>query len=62
MFAPKRRGRVEEELAESETWNIIQQQMLEESLFQRMVNSLEKLHENQMDQPQFPVSYASSIR
>ena len=25
---------IEEELAENETWNVIQQQMLEESLFQ----------------------------
>jgi energy-coupling factor transporter ATP-binding protein EcfA2 len=55
-------GRVEEELAESETWNIIQQQMLEESLFQRMVNSLEKLHENQMDQPQRVVMLDTQFR
>ncbi len=55
-------GRVEEELAENETWNIIQQQMLEESLFQRMVNSLKELHENQMDQPQRVVMLDTQFR
>ena len=55
-------GRVEEELAESETWSIIQQQMLEESLFQRMVNSLKELHENQMDQPQRVVMLDTQFR
>lgn len=54
--------RVEEELAENETWNVIQQQMLEESLFQRMVNSLTELQKNQMDQPKRVVMLDTQFR
>ena len=55
-------ARVEEELADNETWSVIQQQMLEESLFQRMVKSLEKLHTEQPDQPQRVVMLDTQFR